>query len=46
MLREHRGDGHVAALLGAHIGGAEAHVLSALEQGIQSPITSCKQLPR
>jgi hypothetical protein len=37
MLREHRGDGHVAALLGARIGGAEAHVLSALEQGIHPP---------
>jgi hypothetical protein len=34
MLREHRGDGHVAALLGARIGGTEAHVLSALEMGI------------
>jgi hypothetical protein len=37
VLREHRGDGHVAALLGARIGGAEAHVLSALEQGIHPP---------
>jgi hypothetical protein len=37
MLREHRGDGHVAALLGAHIGGTEAHVLSALEMGIHPP---------
>ncbi len=37
MLREHRGDGHVAALLVAGIGGAEAHVLSALEQGIHPP---------
>jgi hypothetical protein len=37
MLREHRGDGHVAALVGARIGGAEAHVLSALEQGIHPP---------
>src|SRR5689334_7054509 len=34
MLREHRGDGHIAALLGARIGGTEAHVLSALELGI------------
>ncbi|MEO9238580.1 MAG: MarR family transcriptional regulator, partial [Jatrophihabitantaceae bacterium] len=34
MLREHRGDGHVAALIGARIGGTEAHVLSALAQGI------------
>lgn len=37
MLREHRGDGHVAALLAAGVGGAEAHVLSALEQGIHPP---------
>jgi hypothetical protein len=34
MLREHRGDGHVAALLTAGIGGTEAHVLSALDMGI------------
>lgn len=31
MLREHRGDGHVAALLGAQIGGTEAHILAALD---------------
>ncbi|WP_328744187.1 MarR family transcriptional regulator [Streptomyces sp. NBC_00285] len=37
MLREHRGDGHVAALVGARIGGTEAHVLSALGQGIHPP---------
>ena len=37
MLREHRGDGHIAALLGAGIGGTEAHVLSALEMGIHPP---------
>src|SRR3954464_11486379 len=30
MLREHRGDGHIAALLSERIGGTEAHVLSAL----------------
>lgn len=34
MLREHRGDGHIAALVGARIGGTEAHVLSALADGI------------
>ncbi|MFG1926485.1 MarR family transcriptional regulator [Cryptosporangium sp. NPDC048952] len=34
VLREHRGDGHVAALVGAGIGGTEAHVLSALDLGI------------
>lgn len=37
MLREHRGDGHVAALVGARIGGTEAHILSALEMGIHPP---------
>lgn len=37
MLREHRGDGHIAALVGARIGGAEAHILSALEMGIHPP---------
>ncbi|WP_190216733.1 SCO6745 family protein [Streptomyces griseosporeus] len=37
MLREHRGDGHIAALLTERIGGTEAHVLSALEQGIHPP---------
>ncbi len=34
MLREHRGDGHIAALLSEQIGGTEAHVLSALDSGI------------
>ncbi|MFK8906141.1 SCO6745 family protein [Streptomyces sp. YS-3] len=34
MLREHRGDGHVAALVGARVGGTEAHVLDALTKGI------------
>jgi helix-turn-helix protein len=37
MLREHRADGHVAALIGARIGGTEAHVLSALAMGIHPP---------
>jgi hypothetical protein len=37
MLREHRGDGHVAALVGSRIGGTEAHVLSALDMGIHPP---------
>jgi len=32
-LREHRGDGHVAALTSAGIDGIEAHVLIAAEQG-------------
>jgi hypothetical protein len=34
MLREHRGDGHIAALVSEQIGGTEAHVLSALDMGI------------
>ena len=34
MLREHRGDGHVVALMSEGIGGTESHVLSALDQGI------------
>ena len=34
MLREHRGDGHIAALLSEGIGGIESHVLSALDMDI------------
>jgi hypothetical protein len=34
MLREHRGDGHIAALVCERISGTEAHVLSALDIGI------------
>lgn len=34
MLREHRGDGHIAALMVEQIGGTEAHVLKALEANI------------
>jgi hypothetical protein len=34
MLREHRGDGHIAALVGERVGGLEAHVLSALAMDI------------
>ena len=37
MLREHRGDGHVAALVCARVGGTEAHVLSAIDLGIHPP---------
>ena len=33
LLREHRGDGHIAALVTAGIGGTEAHVLHALSEG-------------
>lgn len=34
MLREHRGDGHIVALMAAGIGGLESHVLCALDMGI------------
>jgi hypothetical protein len=34
LLREHRGDGHVAALVAEGLGGTEAHVLHALSEGI------------
>lgn len=34
MLREHRGDGHIAALVSERIGGTEAHVLCALDMGV------------
>jgi hypothetical protein len=33
-LREHRGDGHVAALAAAGIGGCEAHLLLSADQGV------------
>src|SRR4051794_9418449 len=34
LLREHRGDGHIAALMTERIGGLEAHVLLALDMGM------------
>jgi hypothetical protein len=34
LLREHRGDGHVAALVANGIGGTESHVLHALWEGM------------
>jgi hypothetical protein len=34
MLREHRGDGHIAALVTAGVGGTEAHALHALYDGM------------
>ena len=34
LLREHRGDGHIAALMAEGIGGLEAHVLLAVDMGI------------
>lgn len=34
MLREHRGDGHIVALMAEGIGGLESHVLAALDMGI------------
>jgi hypothetical protein len=37
LLREHRGDGHIAALMAGGIGGLEAHVLLAIDLGIPAP---------
>ena len=34
LIREHRGDGHVAALVAAGIGGRESHVWHALSAGV------------
>src|SRR5688572_8758070 len=34
LLREHRGDGHIAALMSEGVGGLEAHVLLALDMGM------------
>ena len=34
LLREHRGDGHIAALVAEGIGGTQAHVLHALSENI------------
>lgn len=34
LLREHRGDGHIAALMVENIGGVESHVMFALEMGL------------
>ena len=34
LLREHRGDGHIAALMVEGVGGLEAHVLYALDMGL------------
>jgi len=34
LLREHRGDGHIAALMSAGVGRLEAHVLLALDMGM------------
>ena len=35
LLREHRGDGHTAALVGEEVRGLEAHVLFALDMGLE-----------
>jgi helix-turn-helix protein len=37
-LREHRGDGHVAALVGWGLGGVEAHLLAAGTKGIPAEV--------
>ena len=34
LLREHRGDGHIAALMIEGVGGLESHVLLALDMGM------------
>ena len=34
LVREHRGDGHIVALMAEGIGGLECHVLAALDMGI------------
>ncbi len=34
LLREHRGDGHIAALMSERVGGLEGHVLFALHAGM------------
>ena len=34
LLREHRGDGHIAALMTEGVGGLEAHVILALDIGV------------
>jgi hypothetical protein len=36
LLREHRGDGHIAALMIEGVGGLEAHVLYALDLGLEA----------
>jgi hypothetical protein len=36
LLREHRGDGHIAALMVEGVGGLEAHVLLALDMGMRA----------
>ena len=38
LLREHRGDGHVAVLTAAGLGGREAHVLHALATGTPASV--------
>ncbi|MFE9773594.1 MarR family transcriptional regulator [Streptomyces sp. NPDC005931] len=40
LLREHRGDGHVAALVAAGIAGREAHVLHAIASGVPRDVYS------
>jgi hypothetical protein len=36
LLREHRGDGHIAALMSEGVGGLEAHVLFALDMNMSA----------
>lgn len=37
LLREHRGDGHIAALVAEGVGGLEAHMLLAIDWGMEEP---------
>src|SRR5881398_405730 len=37
LLREHRGDGHITALMSEGVGRLEAHVLLALDMGMPAP---------
>ena len=39
LLREHRGDGHVVALTAERIDRTEAHVLLAIDAGIEPPVS-------
>jgi hypothetical protein len=35
LLREHRGDGHIAALVAEGVGGLESHMLLAIDAGME-----------
>src|SRR5579875_3181110 len=47
LLREHRGDGHIVALMTEGVGGIESHVLYALDLGMPAPeFGRVRHLPR